>query len=180
MINSTRLQVVFLGLLTYERTSCLKNKTQREQKKSDRSTHLSGLRPAWPPFRNRIAAGSSDRKSVWLLRSGTDSASVSLFGRTCRTLQPEGKAQSSRLGACASVSQNLRPRLREDFFCVSRSYVAEQHGVFGPAVVGAEFLSGASVLRRHQLLGRGLAEDAGLTVFPPRFRELLLEELLAA
>lgn len=79
-----------------------------------------------------------------------------------------------------SISLNLWSRLREDFFCVFRSYVAEQHGVFGPAVVGAEFLSGASVLRRHQLLGRGLAEDAGLTVFPPRFRELLLEELLAA
>lgn len=47
--------------------------------------------------------------------------------------------------------------------------MAEEHGVLGPAVIRAEFLSGASILRRHQPLGRGLAEDTGLTVFPPGF-----------
>lgn len=71
-------------------------------------------------------------------------------------------------------------RQREDVFGFLLSYVAEQHGVFGPAVVGAEFLSGTSVLRRHQLLGRGLAKDARLTVFPPLFGQPLLEELRAA
>lgn len=58
--------------------------------------------------------------------------------------------------------------------------MAEEHGVFGPALIGAELLRGASVLGRHQLLGHAVAVDAGETVFPPLFRHLVSEEELAA
>lgn len=93
-----------------------------------------------------------------------------------RTLQPEEQTNAEFTCSCSEYN----PVSVKTFIFPFFTYVAEQHGVFGPAVVGAEFLCGASVLSRHQLLGRGLAEDAGLTVFPPLSRQLLLEELRAA
>lgn len=58
--------------------------------------------------------------------------------------------------------------------------MAEEHGVFGPALLGAELFSRASILCCHQLLGRGVAVDAGVTVFPPVFRQLVPKEELTA
>lgn len=60
------------------------------------------------------------------------------------------------------------------------AYMAEQHGVFGPALFRAELLRGASVLGRHQLLGNAVAVNARVTVFPPVFTQLVFEEELTA
>lgn len=60
------------------------------------------------------------------------------------------------------------------------AYMAEEHGVFGPAVIRAELLGRASVLCNHQLLGHGMAVDAGLTVFPPAFSQVVSKEELTA
>ena len=60
------------------------------------------------------------------------------------------------------------------------TYVAEEHGVFGPALLRAELLGRAAVLRRHQLLGHRVAVGAGVTVFPPVFSQVVsIEELTA-
>jgi len=58
--------------------------------------------------------------------------------------------------------------------------VAEEHGVFGPAVLGAEVLRGASVLSRHQPLGHAVAVDAGVAVTPPVLRQVVSVEELTA
>lgn len=58
--------------------------------------------------------------------------------------------------------------------------MAEEHGVFGPALIRAELLSQASVLGRHQLLGHRVAVGAGLTVFAPAFRQVMSKEELTA
>ena len=60
------------------------------------------------------------------------------------------------------------------------AYVAEEHGVFGPALLRAEVLRRASVLSRHQLLGHAVAVDAGVTVFPPVFSQVVSVEELTA
>lgn len=60
------------------------------------------------------------------------------------------------------------------------AYMAEEHGVFGPALIRAELLRGASVLCRHQLLGHRLAVGAGVTVFAPAFCQVVLKEELTA
>lgn len=58
--------------------------------------------------------------------------------------------------------------------------MAEEYGVFGPAVIRAELLSRASILCRHQLLGHRVAVDAGVTVFPPVFSQVVSKEELTA
>lgn len=58
--------------------------------------------------------------------------------------------------------------------------MAEEHGVFGPALVGAELLGRASILSCHQLLGHRVAVDAGVTVFPPVFSQFVSKEELTA
>lgn len=58
--------------------------------------------------------------------------------------------------------------------------MAEEHGVFGPALLGAELLGRASILSRHQLLGHRVAVDAGVTVFPPVFSQVVSEEEFTA
>lgn len=58
--------------------------------------------------------------------------------------------------------------------------MAEEHGVFGPALIGAELLGRASILCSHQLPGHGVAVDAGLAVFPPAFGQVVSKEELAA
>lgn len=60
------------------------------------------------------------------------------------------------------------------------AYMAEEHGVFGPALIRAELLSRASVLCRHQLLGHRVAVGAGVTVFAPAFRQVMSKEELTA
>lgn len=58
--------------------------------------------------------------------------------------------------------------------------MAEQHGISGPALVRTELLNRASVLGCHQLLGYRVAVDAGVTVFPPVFSQVVsIEELTA-
>lgn len=81
-------------------------------------------------------------------------------------LWSEGKSEIFTLSCCSLICKIYSPKCIQ---FISLSYVAEQHGVLGSAAFRAEFLSGASVLRRHQVLGHGLAEDAGQTVAPPRF-----------
>lgn len=58
--------------------------------------------------------------------------------------------------------------------------MAEEHGVFGPALIRAELLSRASVLCRHQLLGHRVAVGAGVAVFAPVFRQVMSKEELTA
>lgn len=58
--------------------------------------------------------------------------------------------------------------------------MAEEHGVFGPALLRAELLGRASILSRHQLLGHRVAVDAGVTVFPPVFSQVVTEEEFTA
>lgn len=58
--------------------------------------------------------------------------------------------------------------------------MAEEHGVSGPALLGAELLGRASVLSRHQLLGDGEAEGTGATVLAPHLSQVVSEEQLAA
>lgn len=60
------------------------------------------------------------------------------------------------------------------------AYVAEEHGVFGPAVLRTELLSRASILCCHQLLGHTVTVDAGVTVFPPGFSQVVSKEELTA
>lgn len=58
--------------------------------------------------------------------------------------------------------------------------MAEEHGVFGSAVLRTELLNRASVLCCHQLLGHTVAVDAGVTVFPPVFSQVVSKEELTA
>jgi len=58
--------------------------------------------------------------------------------------------------------------------------MAEEHGVFGPALLRAELLDGASVLSRQQLLRHAVAVDTGMAVFPPVFTQLVSEQQFAA
>lgn len=60
------------------------------------------------------------------------------------------------------------------------AYVAEEHGVFGAALLGAEVLDGAPVLSRHQLLGHAVAVKAGVAVSAPVLTQLMSEEEPAA
>lgn len=58
--------------------------------------------------------------------------------------------------------------------------MAEQHGVFGPALLGAELLDGSAVLGRHQLLGHTVAVNTGVAVLPPVLTQLVSEEELTS
>lgn len=140
----------------------------------NKNTHLWRPHPAWPLYPSRTAADTSGHRSVWLLPAWRDSASVSLYGRRCHTLQPERKQwvnaesrQSITLVILITTSRRL-------------AYMAEEHGVFGPALLRAELLGRASVLSRHQLLGHRVAVDAGVTVFPPVFSQVMSEEEFTA
>lgn len=58
--------------------------------------------------------------------------------------------------------------------------MAEEHGVSEPALLRAELLNRASILSCHQLLGHTVAVDAGVTVFPPAFSQVMSKEELTA
>lgn len=143
--------------------------------------HLSRLHPAWPLSHSRTAADSRGRRSVWLPRAWEGSALASLSARRCRTLQPEWKSNvfTWRRRSC---SRRL-PLWCKTMILISLlrfAYVAEQHGVLGPALLRAELLRRASVLRRHQLLWNGVAVNTGVTVLPPVFTQVVSEQELTA
>lgn len=134
---------------------------------SNNNTDLWRPHPVWPLYHYRTVADNSGHRSVWPPPAWEDSASASLCAHRCHTWQPERKQWANvQLG---KSDRDYRLHFMTWTTALRLTYVAEEHGVFRPALLRAELLCWASILCCHQLLWDRVAVDAGVTVFPPVF-----------